>query len=133
MERWRPVIRPLTLLGVGLACTTVAAARAVGDPACERNAESVEEIVTCMKADLAREDQRLRTTETRLRSAMDAEARATFDSSAAAWRAYRDVECRAVYASYAGGNERRAGLMGCRVTLTQVRRRGLADLYPLNR
>ncbi|MDB4947917.1 MAG: hypothetical protein JWM27_566 [Gemmatimonadetes bacterium] len=88
------------------------------------------DVELCLEEKLNRQEGELRAVQdriVRLELAKPAKLRPTD----AAWRRYRDLECRGVYDSYTGGTGGGGGMLGCQVQLTEARIQAMKDGYEL--
>lgn len=86
-------------------------------------------IVECLKAELSREEARLRQIERRARADLPARAARGLDSAGVRWVAYRLSECRAYEDSFGGATLAGPSGAQCMVDLTRARARLLTQLY----
>lgn len=86
-------------------------------------------IVECLKAELAREDARLRQVERRARADLPPRAARALDSAGVRWAAYRLSECRAYENSFGGATLAGPSGAQCMIDLTRARARLLTQLY----
>jgi len=104
---------------------------AQGQPRWACHGKTTIAIEQCFRAELSREDDKLRAVSARIRATIDTSARALMDSAGVAWGNYRDAQCMSVYRSYTGGSVAGMQLLACKIALTQERRRTLTNMYTM--
>lgn len=86
-------------------------------------------IVECLKAELSREEARLRQIERRARADLPPRAVRALDSAGVRWAAYRLSECRAYEDAFGGATLAGPSGAQCMMDLTRARARLLTQLY----
>ena len=99
------------------------------------NAVTAREMEQCIAAELQKAEKLLDgyLAESTRQVAKSADARRALETAQAAWLAYRDSQCRAVYATYAPGSMAGLQLVSCKLELTQKRTHELWQTYLENR
>jgi uncharacterized protein YecT (DUF1311 family) len=108
---------PVATLAFGAALATAAQAQA---PSCPGS--TTPEVNACLGRTLAAAEAKHASYAAAVRRRLDREAKdvaPAFEKAEAAWRAYRDAECAAVFAFYAAGTIRTSEELACEIRLTR--------------
>jgi uncharacterized protein YecT (DUF1311 family) len=99
------------------------------------NAVTSREMEQCMAAELQKAEKLLDgyLVESTRQVTKSTDARRALEAAQAAWQAYRDAHCRAVYAAYAPGSMAGLQVVRCKLQLTQRRTHELWQTYIDNR
>ena len=117
-------------LGMLALALTALAGEARAQSLCDA-AKTATAMIQCLTAEQKREDTLLARVEQKIRHKLGPGGGKQFDEAAAAWRAYRKAECRAMAGSYAGGTIAPIESLMCMIELTRTRRLNLPGFYEL--
>ncbi|WP_068090494.1 lysozyme inhibitor LprI family protein [Novosphingobium rosa] len=105
-------------------------AQAFNDPAVPcRNLSASYEMSQCFARALSNEDRGLNQTYNRILRVLNGEERSRLQGAQKQWIAFRDAQCVAQKALYAGGTGGPPEELACRLSLTQDRARSLQRAY----